>query len=78
MVVLRGAAHPFKIGRRQPEFGEHLLVRYGPAVFERLAGFGDGALFVLADLFVFQRRVTQRSGQRIDDGFASESIVNIA
>ena len=46
-----------------------MLVRYGLVVFEPLAGFGDGVLFVLADLFVFQRRVAERGGHRINDGF---------
>jgi hypothetical protein len=65
----RSLAHSFKIGHGESEFGQHFFVRNRLVVLEPFAGFGDGALFFVADLFIFGGRICQGAGNRIEHDF---------
>src|SRR5579862_6683385 len=58
----RGLLHALEIGRGKSKLGEDFLVRNRLVVLEPLAGFGDRALFVLANLLIFERGVRQFAG----------------
>jgi hypothetical protein len=60
---------PIKIGHGESEIGQHFLLRNGFVALEPFAGLGNGALFFLADLFIFRGRVSQSAGDRIEHYF---------
>jgi hypothetical protein len=65
----RGLPHALPVGHGQTELRKHFLMWNGLVVFEPIAGFGDGLLFLRADLLVFERRIRQLAGQRVEHNF---------
>src|SRR5258708_15661533 len=64
----RAAAHSLEVFNCERELREHILVRYRLVVLQPLACLRCGALFLIADLFVLKRHVSDRRRARGEHG----------